>query len=164
MPIKKCKICNNRFYAKPFFLRNGKAKYCSLKCMGLDKRKGKIFNCFSCDKEIYKTKKAINKSKSKKYFCSKSCQTKWRNTEFTGEKHSNWKGGVSTYKDILIRNKIPQMCKFCKKKDIRILAVHHIDRNRKNNNLSNLTWLCHNCHHLVHHDKKERDKFMETLV
>lgn len=32
----------------------------------------------------------------------------------------------------------------------RILGVHHIDRNKKNNDLSNLEVLCPNCHSLEH--------------
>ncbi|MBI4281264.1 HNH endonuclease [Candidatus Uhrbacteria bacterium] len=35
-------------------------------------------------------------------------------------------------------------------KNNRVLLVHHIDENRKNNVLSNLVWLCRNCHFLVH--------------
>ena len=101
--------------------------------------------------------------RNKKYFCSKSCQTKWRNTEFVGEKHGNWKGGEFTYRDILKRNKTPEICKICFSSDSRVLAVHHIDKNHKNNNIENLVWLCHNCHHLVHR-YKEVIKNMETLV
>jgi predicted HNH restriction endonuclease len=39
---------------------------------------------------------------------------------------------------------------------MRVLAVRHIDQNHKNNNVENLAWLCHNCHHLVHNDKVEQ--------
>ncbi|MHA1267983.1 MAG: HNH endonuclease [Candidatus Helarchaeota archaeon] len=34
--------------------------------------------------------------------------------------------------------------------DDRVLAVHHIDSNRRNNSPGNLTWLRRNCHYLVH--------------
>ncbi len=83
---------------------------------------------------------------------------------YVGKSHANWKGGESAYKNILIKSRVPQICRLCKTKDKRILTVHHVDLNRKNNDVENLTWLCHNCHHLVHHDIKEREKFMETLV
>lgn len=151
MPIVKCKICSKEFYGKPFFLKKGQAKYCSSRCMHVASKTGELVKCFICEKETYKTKKELRVSKSKKYFCSKSCQTKWRNTEFIGEKHSNWKGGEFTYRDILKRNKTPEICKICSNKDSRVLAVHHIDKNHKNNKIGNLVWLCHNCHHLVHH-------------
>lgn len=58
-----------------------------------------------------------------------------------------------------MRQSIPKICRLCKTKDIRVLAVHHIDKNRKNNKISNLAWLCHNCHLLVHHYDAERNKF-----
>lgn len=164
MPIVKCKICIKEFYGKPYFLKIGQAKYCSQECMRIGSKTGQIINCHSCNKEVYKTKKALRVSKSKTYFCTKSCQTKWRNSVFIGPLHANWKDGRHSYRSVLPRNKIPAICKLCKTKDKRVLAVHHIDKNRKNNKVENLSWLCHNCHHLVHHDKKEQEKFMEALV
>jgi predicted HNH restriction endonuclease len=41
--------------------------------------------------------------------------------------------------------------------------VHHIDKDRTNNTLKNLAWLCHNCHYLVHHDKLEMQRFLKSL-
>jgi hypothetical protein len=163
MPIVECRICSKKFYGKPYFLKIGQAKYCYQKCMRVGSRTGKIVNCHSCGKEVYKTQKALRGSKSKTYFCTKSCQTKWRNSVFIGPKHANWKSGRYSYKSVMLRNKVPKICKICKNKDGRVLAVHHLDKNKKNNNLSNLIWLCHNCHFLVHHDK-ETIKNMETLV
>ena len=164
MPIIKCKICSGEFYGKPFFLKRGHAKYCSQKCMRIGSKTGKVVSCHSCGKEVYKTKKALRVSKSKKYFCTKSCQTKWRNSVFVGPKHANWKDGRFAYRSVLSRHKIPAFCKLCQVKDKRTLAVHHIDENRKNNKVENLTWLCHNCHHLVHHYKDEQVRLMEALV
>lgn len=83
---------------------------------------------------------------------------------YTGQNHPNWKGGEYAYRNNLIKSKIPKICKLCKIKDYRILAVHHIDRNRKNNKIKNLIWLCHNCHFLVHYFKKEKEELMELLV
>lgn len=164
MPIVLCKICSKKFYGKPFFLKRGHAKYCSQECMRIGSRTGKIVKCSLCDKEVYKTKKALRVSKSKTYFCTKSCQTKWRNSIFIGAKHSNYKNGLYSYRSVLSRHKVPKVCKLCKTNDVRLLAVHHIDHIRNNNSISNLVWLCHNCHFLVHHDKDEEKKFMETLV
>lgn len=164
MPIVKCRICSVEFYGKPFFLRKGHAKYCSSKCMRIGSKTGKIVNCHLCGKETYKTKKALRVSKSKTYFCTKSCQTSWRNSVFIGSKHANWTGGKYSYRSVLPRHGVPSICALCKIKDKRVMAVHHIDKNRKNNKLENLAWLCHNCHHLVHYNKKEEERFMETLV
>jgi len=153
MAIVKCKICLKKFYGKPFFLRQGHAKYCSSKCMHIGRKTGKMVLCHSCGKEVYKTQKALKGSKSKTYFCTKSCQTKWRNSVFIGPKHANWKNGRHSYRSVMLRNKVPKICKLCKNTDSRVLVVHHLDKNRENSSLLNLVWLCHNCHFLVHHHK-----------
>ncbi len=151
----KCIFCNKEFLIKPSFYKNGKGKFCSLNCKNSAKRNGLIVSCFICKKETYKTQKILNRSKSKKYFCSKSCQTIWRNSEFVGEKHANWKHGKQAYRTVLLRNRTITKCNLCGTEDKRVLAVHHIDKNRLNNKIENLAYLCHNCHHLVHHYKVE---------
>lgn len=155
MPYQKCKICNAEFYAKPNWIRKGHGKYCSNKCSYESRKNGKVMNCFICNKETYKPQKELRASKSKKYFCSKSCQTIWRNSMvYVGENHPNWKNGENKdYRKILTGNKIKPICKLCHCKDKRVLCAHHLDKDRKNNSLSNLIWLCYNCHHLVHNYK-----------
>ncbi|OIO49721.1 MAG: hypothetical protein AUJ39_00505 [Parcubacteria group bacterium CG1_02_42_13] len=164
MPIVKCKICGSPFYTKPFWIKRGYGKYCSRECQHKSRKSGKMIKCFICGTEVYKQTKALKHSKSKKYFCGKSCQTKWRNAKFIGPKHANWKNGEYAYKSVLTRHKILRACGLCGNRDIRVLAVHHIDRKRTNNKIKNLAWLCHNCHFLVHHYDIERRKFMEVLV
>ena len=164
MPIvRKCLICDKSFVTKNFFIKRGQGKYCSRDCKYVSTRKGKMVECYLCKKEIYRPPKQIKGSKSKKYFCDKSCQTTWRNQVFVGPKHANWKHGLSSYQSVLRRHKIPEICNLCKTKDSRVLAVHHIDRNRKNNKVTNLAWLCHNCHFLVHHDINEKQKFLAII-
>lgn len=141
----------------------GAGKYCSTQCQHLGSRNGKFVKCHVCGKETYKPLKQINRSKSGNFFCGKSCQTKWRNAEFIGDKHANWKHGMYVYKSILRRSGVPAVCRLCNLKDDRVLAVHHIDKDHKNNRIDNLVWLCHNCHHLVHCDKKEFDKLTIVL-
>jgi 5-methylcytosine-specific restriction endonuclease McrA len=60
----------------------------------------------------------------------------------------------------LIRSNIKKECNRCNDNDQRILAVHHIDKNRSNNELSNLMWLCHNCHFLIHNFPDETKNFI----
>lgn len=159
-----CKQCLKKFQAKPSWLKNGYGKYCSRACSHQSKRLGQIVKCFICNTEVYKQAKALEGSKSGKLFCTKSCQTKWRNAEFKDEKHPNWKGGMHAYRRMMRQSDSPQVCTLCKTKDKRVLAVHHVDENRKNNTIENLQWLCHNCHHLVHHHPKERERFMAAMV
>ena len=164
MVTVSCKICSKKFIAKPSWIKNGYGKYCSRACGHKANRTGKIVPCSLCGTEVYKRQKALKGSQSGKLFCSKSCQTKWRNSEFKGEKHANWKEGLHAYRRIMTQSKKVQVCKLCKIVDFRVLAVHHVDENRKNNTIENLEWLCHNCHHLVHHYKVEQEKLMAIIV
>lgn len=165
MPYISCTICNNNFYAKPSHIEKGWGKYCSKQCQFTGQRTGTIFKCYICSKPTYKMVKDQIKSKSGKFFCSKSCQTVWRNSYvYRGEKHGNWNGGTASYRKIMLDSKTPLACKKCGSTDSRTLAVHHKDKNRKNNSISNLMWLCHNCHYLVHHYKDEATGFLVPVA
>lgn len=164
MAIVYCQKCGKEFYAKPFWLTRGYGKYCSSSCQYAGMRKGAEKPCHMCGAMTYKTAKQLVRSKSGLFFCGKTCQTIWRNQLFVEEKHKNFKTGIHAYRSILSRNNVPKECALCKNTDGRVLAVHHIDKNRKNNKLKNLAWLCHNCHFLVHHDRESREKFMAAIV
>ena len=79
---------------------------------------------------------------------------------FIGKNHPQWKNGKGAYREMMLRSKKKRHihCTRCGFNDIRALLVHHKDRNRENNALKNLVWLCHNCHYLVHHYKEELEK------
>ena len=153
MPQIPCLICNKDFYVKPSHQKLGWGKFCSVKCRSIGQLKGKQVHCKICSKKTYKSPAQLKHSKSGNFFCCKSCQTKWRNTFFLEEKHPNWKTGVRTYRNILLRTNEDRACVSCELRDIRLLSAHHVDHNRKNNTASNLIWLCFNCHYLLHHDK-----------
>ncbi len=154
MPIVQCKVCKKNFYAKPSWLKRGWGKFCSSKCQHEAQRKGKFVYCEICGEKIWRKPQKIKGSRSGKYFCCKSHQTLWRNQIFSGPQHWNWKNGENIkHKAFLIKNGVKLACKLCHCDDIRILAVHHRDKNHKNNSLDNLVFLCHNCHHLVHYYK-----------
>ena len=145
-----CQVCQTEFYAKPYFVRLGQAKFCSRKCSAIDQKRGKAVKCSTCEKEIWRTPKDFDRSKSKLFFCNKTCQTIWRNSYFSGENHANWNGGESSYREVMKRTGNPKVCADCGNKDERVIVVHHKDRNRKNNKPDNLKWLCRNCHCLEH--------------
>jgi hypothetical protein len=153
MPQVKCKICNTEFYVKPSHQLRGWGKYCSRKCFAKGQLKGKFILCDICSKRAWKTPKDLRISKSGKFFCSKSCQTLWRNKIYVGPKHANWRGGEYTYPRIMAEHKISPICQKCGIKDKRVLVIHHKDQNRKNNVITNLVWLCRNCHYLIHNGK-----------
>jgi hypothetical protein len=154
-----CKICKTEFYPRPSHVKKGWGIYCSRNCKNIGTRiRQKVF-CYICNKELQKTVTQINHSKSGKYFCDKSCQTKWRNREYVGGKHKGFKDGNSVYQSILRREGGSQICGFCGETDVRVLSTHHVDENHKNNDLKNLAWLCRNCHTLVHYANVEKQKF-----
>lgn len=154
MPWKNCENCTKEFYAKPRHIKIGWGKYCSQPCAYEKMKTGKKFLCEVCKKEIYRNKLEIKRSKSGRFFCNKSCFAVWKNAHILlGESNGNWKGGENSYRQLMLRNNIKPICSDCGINNIKVLVTHHIDQNRKNNMISNLRWLCRNCHYLVHKGK-----------
>ena len=134
---KNCLICNSLFHV--IKNRSTTAKYCSSKCyhksmIGRGKTK---YNCFHCHIDFFAPKTTNRK------YCSRNCVNKASKEIFNPV--------FSTFRKMMLsRNMIIQCnrCGFDKIKEI--LGVHHIDRNRKNNDLTNLEVLCPNCHSIEH--------------
>lgn len=156
-----CKNCKKDFLVKPFFIKIGAGKYCSAKCKHEGSRTGTWLQCEGCQKNIYRTPKYLQASKSKKYFCGKSCQTIWRNKEYSGIRHAHYKHGMGSYRNILKRTGRKVECSLCKMTDERVIIVHHKDKDRLNNTSSNLIWICRNCHYVVHN---YRDGLTERFI
>jgi len=163
MQVISCDYCWTSFKRKKSQIEKAKNHYCSNQCRYLSRKKGKVFDCFVCSKKTYKSLKNIKLSQIKKFFCSRQCSTKYLNLLQREEKHPNWKGGKSSYKEILLRYIPKSQCFICDVCDRRILIVHHIDKNRNNNLPNNLIWLCCNCHFLVHHDTTTANLFQEKF-
>jgi len=162
MIISQCKHCLKNFYVKPSWLKRGVGIYCSRTCADLNRKKGKVIDCYICGKRAYKQKRFLENSKTGKFFCSKKCSVHWHNSVFIEEKHANWKNGDFSYKRVLSRSHQQKMCVMCHERNFRVLVAHHIDHNRRNNRLENLTWLCLNCHHLVHNYNSENNKLLQN--
>lgn len=158
-----CSHCKKEFQTKPSWIRYGR-KYCSEPCQRLGMRKGKNVKCSWCEKVVYKSLKELHGTKSGKLFCSKTCSLAWIASEHQEENHPNWKNGEKSYRHILERHTKKKICILCQTENPDVMAVHHVDQNRKNNKLSNLQWLCHNCHHLVHCYPREKIRFTKLLT
>lgn len=86
---------------------------------------------------------------------------KHKSEQMKGEKHPNWQGGKSfepygiEFFDIreLALERDNFRCVNCGAK--RILCVHHIDKNKLNNDVENLITLCRSCHMKLHWREKQ---------
>jgi hypothetical protein len=72
----------------------------------------------------------------------------------TGEKHPKWNGGsrgfYKKFAEETMRNSGNQkVCSECSSENR--IHIHHKDRDYKNNDISNLVYLCLSCHLKVHH-------------
>lgn len=155
-----CEQCGKRFERKPSLILRGGGRFCTSVCRHASMRTGQHVRCGTCGKEIYRKPRLLKVAKTGNYFCTKSCQTVWRNRVYSGPNHKSWKNGLSSsaYTTVLRRTGRDVKCELCGTDDRRVLAVHHKDRNRGNNVSENLAWLCHNCHFLVHHYDEGRDR------
>lgn len=106
-------------------------------------------NCLICNKEINRHPSQIKRSKCGKIYCSRSCANSENNKLRKGNKNPNFKTGISIYRKTKLEVE-DNKCFDCSNGDYRVLEVHHIDGNRKNNNLDNLVILCANCHLIRH--------------
>ena len=148
---KKCIICGKPIVVKESHAKRGWGKYCSKKCQFKGQRKGKWVRCDYCGKSIYRTPRDFKNSESKRFFCSRKCHCAWENeNKRCGENSPNWIAGHSIYRALMKRYGLKEKCSQCGIIDKRVLVVHHKDGNRKNNKITNLMWLCRNCHFIVH--------------
>ncbi|MBI3632980.1 MAG: HNH endonuclease [Candidatus Vogelbacteria bacterium] len=151
MEERQCLVCKKKIWIKASYIQRGWGKYCSKRCQAKAQRNGQWLHCDYCEKLIYRTPKDFVRSESKKFFCSVGCHCAWENkNRRSGENAPNWIAGQRVYKNLLIRAGIKRICGQCRLRDERVLVAHHRDRNRRNNRLDNLEWLCMNCHYLEH--------------
>lgn len=163
MTIINCDYCKERFSKKASQINRSIKHYCSQACRYQGRKMGVMVKCYLCSKEVYKSRQAMSRSMNKKYFCSKKCSNIWLGKQHSESNHPNWITGGFSYKAMMKRRSSNPSCVICGKTDTRILAIHHTNKNRQNNNPVNLAWLCHNCHFLVHHHAEEYKKFLSLI-
>jgi hypothetical protein len=123
-----------------------KIDYSHLKKTARPKYKYKtIFKKCPVCKKSFKTKLGSKKEKST---CSYACSNSYFRSK---ENHPNFKSGKRAYRKIVFDQKEPR-CERCGWNKVKeVLHCHHIDRNRDNNETSNLEILCPTCHELEHY-------------
>lgn len=150
----QCDGCGVR-YRKQKRLADGAKQehYCSSKCFfaKVDPNSSRVVvTCAHCNVEFPKLISKLSGSKSGKYFCSREhkdlAQAYLKDIQ---PDHYNTGTGEYTYREKALKA-YPNVCISCGYSNISALEVHHIDKNRQNNDLSNLEILCANCHTLEH--------------
>lgn len=147
-----CKYCENSFLKAERFI-NKVPHYCCREHFSLDHRTRKVVECSYCGKEFEKRLSSFIKSKSGFCFCSRKCQSEAQKIGSGFHKmypsHYGTGNGKHGYrkKAIDYYNGRCENCGYDEYEEC--LQVHHIDRNRENNEIENLIVLCANCHSLL---------------
>ncbi len=152
---RNCENCGKSFLVAIRFIIKGKGNYCCKDCANEAQRE-KISNrvtliCSNCGVHFDRVKSKLYNSKSGLYFCSRQCKDIGQRIDsgLYDVHPSHYGNGERNYRKIAFRvyKKICACCGY--KEDVRILEVHHIDGNRKNNDICNLIIMCPNCHRKV---------------
>ncbi len=167
-----CFICHNLFYAKLSRVKRTKIMCCSLECRNkyyktltgkkafgyIDGKTLRKYYCIDCNRKISLTSALYGSCK-----CN-SCEK----TEFyqNPENTTNWQGGKSFeeygagFDNALkeqVRFRDKYKCRECGCSQVengKQLDCHHIDYNKKNNDINNLTALCIKCHRKTNYNRK----------
>ena len=145
-PNTTCFVCKKPIYKRPINIEeSGGKNFCSLSCYGISCRKEKP--CIVCGKFILS---GLNKKT-----CSRVCS----NVHRSGIKYKIGrprKDKVKSQQSLKIRlfETRGKKCELCDYDKFEILQVHHLDRNRNNNDLRNLKLMCPNCHYDEHYRGK----------
>lgn len=142
-PNTNCMLCGIPLYRRPIGIKHGRV-FCSLICYGKANRKETP--CVVCGSPIL--------AQYHKITCSRSCA----NTHRAGIKYKigRPKDKVHDLRALKLRlfDKRGKKCEWCGYNKQEVLQIHHKDRNRQNNDLTNLVLICPNCHCEEHYLKK----------
>lgn len=148
-----CEHCSKKFVPT----QNSRARFCSRTCSGKASRgvprtiKTPNCTCFHCGIAFYRCK-SKQVSKSGLLFCGRKCkeQTQLDPAHGISPPHYGNGNGEHSYRQRALRLYAP-ICVVCGyEKHSSVLEVHHRDKNRSNNDLSNLAVVCPTCHTEIH--------------
>src|SRR5882762_1646444 len=142
-----CETCSNEFYLSPSYLRKAekrgvRIRFCSMKCYDKTGDKNPFWGKTQSAESISKMTSHPNRPK------------------FTAEKNPNlvrfgteygFRGSRSYWWRNFLMREVAKSAR-CGFADKRALQMHHNDRNRKNNERSNLILLCANSHTVDHYE------------
>lgn len=146
-PNTRCTVCYTPVYRRPQQIKISKGRvFCGQACYGTSCRKE--IPCLVCGTLIL--------AGLHKKTCSRNCA----NTHRVGIKYKigSPKDKAKSQQSLKIRllKSRGTNCERCDYSKTEILQVHHKDRDRSNNNLTNLELICPNCHYEEHYLEKSR--------
>ena len=155
MPSKKDKLelycleCGNKHLKLECQLTRGRGKFCSKLCANKYRQIGTTIKCLFCDTEFYR---CISEQKRNiLQFCSNEC---YFNNRILNAKKTTYLKEGQTHRHILVAEKA------LNRKLIKGEIVHHIDEDKKNNNIENLAILpSQSIHAKVHFGNYNFDKY-----
>jgi endogenous inhibitor of DNA gyrase (YacG/DUF329 family) len=138
---KKCSTCGTNYFCTPH--KSEISKYCSLKCKWRAMARHGVIErpCGACGKPVVRRANRFDSN----VYCGYECMGKARRLAIP--KSRQW---PAVRKWFSHHGRMSE-CEACGYDEIPgILVIHHKDRDRNNNELSNLAVLCPNCHALEH--------------
>lgn len=150
-----CLFCNKVFRARNSDIKRGGGKYCSLICVGKNKTSHSAVKnrqpnseCAYCFKQFYRSP-SKRKTKSGLVFCCRKHKDLAQKLNGRKEIHPSHYGtgtGLYNYRKRALEfyGSVCDSCGYSKYE--KLLEVHHIDKDRNNNKLTNLRVLCIRCH------------------
>lgn len=141
-----CDYCDKEFLKAVRFIKNNQKNYCCPEHSSLARKERILVKCAYCGKEKEITQSKYKLSKTKTFFCCREHQNKAQMSNNEIDYICNYTDGICTYRKLAFDNYKHECANCSYDEHIEILEVHHIDSNRKNNELKNLIILCPNCH------------------
>ena len=173
----KCKHCNNEFEYTKTTEKANHSRHCKnnpkrletyeLVAASINKRfddeLGEITDfevvCNCCENNFIVKERKKQFPLKEKYYCSRSCANSVGGKSKAEKYHTD---DIASYRTIALRYHEPKciVCGFDK-----IIEVHHVDENHKNNDPKNLVCLCPNHHQMFHsYYKKDIDSYIERYI
>lgn len=163
--LVKCEVCGKEFLRAPSVIKGH--ILCSKECFVEFQRKTIHVKCDYCGKELTRSPSLLHEHN----FCNPQCIGKWNSKNRLREKAANYRTGTTTRNGYILELKnderysgthISQHRLVMEKHLGRNLSkdevVHHIDKNKSNNNIENLMLLTKSDHARIH-SKERWDNF-----
>lgn len=147
----KCEKCGKEFYVYPSYIKKSQEKgsyprFCSMKCYDKTGDNNPFWGKRHKTESIEQMTNHPNRPVFGKGKDNPNAVRYGEDYGFKGSRSAWWR-------EKLIRD--IGKCEKCGIDDVRLLTMHHIDRNRGHNERENLLLLCWNCHALEHWESQD---------